>query len=180
MACAAGIMPLLARAQEQRSSGPGRAVLIRAGHSRGGEVLQLGDRSFLHFKVGSEETQGGALVIEQSQLRRFGPPRHLHLAQDEWFYPLEGSFVIEVGEESFELHPGDFLFAPRGVPHVWMHLEEEPGRLLVGFQPAGTMEGFFRKFTHGGVLPSPAELPALFAEHGMKVVGPPLRLPPQP
>jgi len=162
-------------AQEHESDKPGRAVVVRAGHSLADEVLQLGDRSFLHIKVGSRETQGGALVVEQSQLRRFGPPRHVHFEQDEWFYPLHGTFVVEVGDERHVLHPGDFLFAPRGVPHVWMHAEDEPGRALIGFQPAGKMEAFFRKFTKGGVMPSNEELPALFLEHGMKIVGPPLQ-----
>lgn len=169
-----GALPLLALAEKPPAGALGRAHVVRAGRSIGEEVLQLGDRSFLHFKIGSEQTQGASLLIEQAQLRRFGPPRHLHFEQDEWFYPLEGTFRIEVGDEKFELKPGDLLFAPRGVPHVWMHVEEEPGRMLVAFQPAGRMEAFFRKFTKGGVLPAKEELPALFLEHGMKMVGPPL------
>lgn len=138
------------------------------------ETLHLGDRSLLHIKASTAATQGRTLIIEQTQLKRFGPPRHLHFEQDEWFYPLAGTFLIEVGEDRFELNPGDFLFAPRAVPHVWMHAEEEPGRILIGFEPAGTMELFFRKFAKGGPMPSQEELPALFLEHGMKIVGPPL------
>uniref|UniRef100_UPI0039C92C21 cupin domain-containing protein n=1 Tax=Horticoccus sp. 23ND18S-11 TaxID=3391832 RepID=UPI0039C92C21 len=149
-------------------------LFVKSGSSVDDDVLQLGDRSFLHFKVCGRHTHGGQLLIEQSQLRRFGPPRHLHFEQDEWFYPLAGTFHIEVGDEQFELRPGDFLFAPRGVPHVWKHLEEDPGRMLVAFLPAGKMESFFRRFTQGGVMPAQKELPALFLEHGMQVVGPPL------
>jgi quercetin dioxygenase-like cupin family protein len=174
VALAAGLIPMAAMAQEGDSRRPGQAMVVRAGHSLADEVLQLGDRSFLHFKVTTRETDGNGLIIEQSQIRRFGPPRHVHFEQDEWFYPLEGTFIVEVGEGRYELHPGDFLFAPRAVPHAWKHVEEEAGRMLIGFQPAGTMEAFFRKFTKGGVMPTVEELPALFLEHGMKVVGPPL------
>jgi quercetin dioxygenase-like cupin family protein len=171
---AVGAMPMLMFGKTPSAQSPGKPHLVRAGASAGGDVLQLGDRSFLHFKVGSAQTGGAQLLIEQSQLRRFGPPRHVHFEQDEWFYPLEGTFRIDVGEEEFELKPGDFLFAPRGVPHVWKHLEEEPGRMLVAFLPAGKMESFFRRFTQGGAMPAQKDLPALFAEHGMQVVGPPL------
>jgi mannose-6-phosphate isomerase-like protein (cupin superfamily) len=147
---------------------------VRAGQSIEPVVWQLGDRSFLHLKLSNEDDNTAPLIVEQNQLRRFGPPRHLHFHQDEWFYPLAGTFRIEVGTERFELHPGDFLFAPRGVPHVWMHVEDEPGGMLIGFEPAGKMLGFFRNFTAGGVLPAPGELPALFLAHGMQIVGPPL------
>lgn len=174
VACAVGAIPWLAAAREAEVGQPGLAIVVRAGTALADDVLKLGDRSRMHFKVRGGETQGGALILEHRELRRFGPPRHLHFAQDEWFYPLAGTFLFEVGEERFELHPGDFLFAPRGVPHVWMHVEEEQGRVMVGFHPAGAMEDFFRKFTAGGALPTPEALPELFAAHGMKIVGPPL------
>lgn len=136
--------------------------------------MRLSDRSLLCIKS-CEPRDDAPLIIEQSELRRFGPPRHVHFHQDEWFYPLAGTYLVEIGEQKFELHPGDFLFAPRGVPHVWKHVEDEPGRLLVGFEPAGKMLAFFRRFTRGGVLPAAEELPEIFSDHGMKIVGPPLR-----
>lgn len=171
---ATGALPVFLAAAEPGASRNRQTSVVRAGRSVGGEVWQLADRSFLHVKLNPGSGGSGPLIVEQSQLRRFGPPRHVHLDQDEWFYPLEGTFVIEVGDDRFELQPGDFLLAPRGVPHVWMHREEEPGRMLIGFEPAGKMVSFFRRFTAGGVLPRPDEMPALMAEHGMKLVGPPI------
>lgn len=103
-----------------------------------------------------------------------GPPRHLHLAQDEWFYAREGTFAFEVGDQKFTLKPGDSLFAPRMVPHVWAHVGDAPGTLLLAVQPAGTMEEFFRKSVRMPTLPTPEQANAMFAAHGMKVVGPPL------
>jgi hypothetical protein len=35
--------------------------------------------------------------------------------------------------------PGDSLFAPRRVPHVWAHVGEGRGSILVAFTPAGKM-----------------------------------------
>jgi hypothetical protein len=48
------------------------------------------------------------------------------------------------------------------------------GRLLIVFQPAGKMQGFFGESSQLDTLPSPEELAALFARHGMLLVGPPL------
>jgi len=173
LSSAAGTLPLVACAAGNPATGAHQATVVRAGHSVGDEIWQLADRSFLHVKLNGGESEG-PLIIEQSQLRRFGPPRHVHHGQDEWFYPLVGTYVIEVGDERFELGAGDFLLAPKGLPHVWMHVEDEPGRMLIGFEPAGKMVAFFRRFTAGGVLPRADEMPALMMEHGMKFVGPPL------
>jgi hypothetical protein len=58
------------------------------------------------------------------------------------------------------------------VPHVWA--STGPGRLLVAFTPAGDMEAFFRQVTKADAMPS--QDPAVWAAHGMEVVGPPLSL----
>jgi mannose-6-phosphate isomerase-like protein (cupin superfamily) len=64
----------------------------------------------------------------------------LHHEQDEWFYVVEGAYMIEVGEERYELGPGDSVFAPRKVVHVWAYVGQEKGRLIVALQPAGEIE----------------------------------------
>lgn len=125
-------------------------------------------------KVGPGDTGGDLYVIEHSDAATGGPPRHVHHAQDEWFYILEGAYVVEIGEERFEVGPGDSVFAPRRVPHVWAHTNEGAGRMLIGFQPAGLMESFLTALSQMGSAPSPEAVQHLFSEHGMTVVGPPL------
>lgn len=74
----------------------------------------------LDFKVLTRDTRGGFFLIEHRDLPQGGPVRHLHYAQEEWFYLIEGNkLVIEVGDERFTLGPGDSILAPRNVPHVW-------------------------------------------------------------
>ena len=41
----------------------------------------------------------GVLVLENTFHQKGGPARHLHYEQDEWFYSLEGEFIVEVGQE---------------------------------------------------------------------------------
>ena len=73
-----------------------------------------------------------------------------------------------LAEKKVELRPGDSILAPRNVPHVWAYVGKKPGRMLMGFTPAGQMEDFF-------ALSSKQPVDAKIAEaHGMKWLGPPL------
>ena len=87
---------------------------------------------------------------------------------------MEPERVLEVGDQRFELGPGDSAFAPRAVPHVWAHTSEGEGRLLIGFQPAGLMDSFLTALSELGNQPTPEAFQRLSATHGMRVVGPPL------
>ena len=100
----------------------------------------------------------------------------MHEAQDEWFYVVAGRYLVEVDGLLHRLGPGDSVLAPRGLPHTWALEGDEAGRLLIAFQPAGSMEEFFAATSGMGGMPSPDVLAPLFAEHGMTVVGPPLRV----
>jgi quercetin 2,3-dioxygenase len=60
------------------------------------------------------------------------------------------------------------------MPHTWAHLTDEPATLLVGVSPAGSLEEFFREGCAATEPPTPEQTAALYAAHGMQVVGPPL------
>ena len=135
-----------------------------------GEHRSLGV-STVHFKVAGLGS-AGPLVLENTFHAKGGPGRHLHVAQDEWFYVVEGEFVIEIADERLRLSAGDSVLAPRQVPHVWAHVGEGRGRILVSFAPAGLMESFFREVTKANAMPP--QDPALWRAHGMELLGPPL------
>jgi len=126
--------------------------------------------------VSAKDTGGGLYVFEHTDMGKGGPPRHLHHEQDEWFYAIHGEFAFEVGEEKFRLRPGESLFAPRKVPHVWAQISDEPGTLLLALSPAGTFETFIRNAAKYAKPPTPEEAEKMFAAHGMKIVGPPLQV----
>ena len=128
----------------------------------------------VNFKVASSDTEGRLFVTEQTMLAQGGPPRLLHLDQEEWFYSLDGTFLLEVGYDRSILNPGDSAFAPRRIPHVWAYVGTGPGRLLIAFSPAGQMEAFFNAVAQTNAMP--AQDPALWRAHGMEVVGPPLAI----
>lgn len=138
----------------------------------------LDDHSFgflngtFHLKVSGASTGGGLCIYDTIRSEPGGPPQHIHAAQDEWFLVTEGEFDIKVGDALHHLLPGDSLLALRGIPHAFRNTTRT-GRILVAFQPAGTMEAFFVEGSNLNPL-TPAAFAELSARHGMRVVGPPL------
>ena len=54
---------------------------------------------------------------------------HRHAAEEEWVYILAGRGVAEIGDETYEVGPGDFMgFAAAGAAH---HLKNPYGEELV-------------------------------------------------
>lgn len=145
-------------------------LLVAAGADQFGQVRSLGV-STITFKVVPQDNNG-LFIIENTFHAKGGPARHLHYEQDEWFYAVEGEFIVEIGSERFSLKAGDSLLAPRNIPHVWAYMGENVGRMLITFMPAGKMEAFFREVTKANAMP-PQE-PALWQAHGMELLGPPL------
>ncbi len=85
----------------QPPSEPSRPILqVPAGEDRYGDHRGLGI-STISFKVVPQDSPD-LFVIENSFRAKGGPARHLHFDQDEWFFALEGEFLIEVGEERFQ------------------------------------------------------------------------------
>ena len=131
-------------------------------------------RTVIDIKVSTLDTDGGLSVAEITAFDKGGPARHLHHEQEEWFYVVEGEYVIEVGEERYELGPGDSVLGPRKVAHVWAHVGEGTGRLIAALQPAGEIEAFFDELAKMGSSPEREVLQRAFGSHGLELAGPPL------
>jgi quercetin dioxygenase-like cupin family protein len=145
---------------------------VAARQDRFGETRGLGI-SAIQFKV-TPQDMDGILILENTFHAKGGPPKHLHLAQDEWFYCLEGEFILEVGDQRFQLKPGDSVLAPRQIPHVWAHVGDKIGRMLITFSPAGQMEAFFKEVNKANAMPP--QTPELWSAHGMQLLGAPLQV----
>jgi mannose-6-phosphate isomerase-like protein (cupin superfamily) len=150
------------------------ALHVAAGQDRFGERRRLGINA-IDYKVTPQDSTG-LLILETTSHAKGGPERHLHVAQDEWFYVLEGQYLIEVGAERFTLTSSDAVLAPRRTPHVWAHVGEGKGRLLIALMPAGKMEAFFRDMATSAAMAPPD--PAVWRVYDMEWVGPPLPIEP--
>ena len=114
---------------------------VAAGADRFNTVIKLPGGDLVYVKVASQDSGGELFMTEQPIDRRgVGPPKHYHEAQDEWFYCLSGEYVVEIGDKRFRLASGDSVLGPRRVPHAFVYDSAGPGRLLVGFTPAGGIE----------------------------------------
>jgi mannose-6-phosphate isomerase-like protein (cupin superfamily) len=91
-----------------------------------------------------ESTAGRLVLLENLTAPGGGPPPHVHTREDEFFYVLDGTFEIRIGDELHALGPGGFAYVPRGTAHNFRNTAETPSRILVGFTP-GDIEGFFRE-----------------------------------
>ncbi|MFZ7127699.1 MAG: cupin domain-containing protein [Desulfobacterales bacterium] len=148
------------------------ALLVAANEDQFGEHRGLGV-SEITFKV-TPTDRNDVFIIENTFHEKGGPAKHLHYEQDEWFYAVEGDFILEVGPERIRLAPGDSIFAPRRIPHAYAFTGGGRGRILIAFMPAGKMEAFFREVTKANAMPP--QDPELWRAHGMELIGPPLNV----
>ncbi|MCB1496024.1 MAG: cupin domain-containing protein [Bauldia sp.] len=113
------------------------------------------------------------------------PPLHIHHTEDEVFRVLAGRFRFRVGEEEYEVGPGETIMAPKKVPHQYCVESAEGGSWITITSP-GDFEGLVRAVgrpaeddglpaPHGP--PTPEEEKALIAAcgaHHIEILGPPM------
>lgn len=86
--------------------------------------------------VTGEDTNGDYAVAHVVEPPKLGPPLHIHENEDETFYILKGQFTFFVGDDVIEANPGDYVFAPRGIPHRFLSGSEQ-SEFIVTASPAG-------------------------------------------
>ena len=168
---------LVANANNDKPGRRNKGFKVAANQDRYQEELFIMGGKF-DCKVSSKDTDGALLIYDTVRHSKGGPAMHLHYSQDEWFYVIKGEFIVQVGQEKFTLSAGDSAFAPRTIPHAFANISEGEGQMLVLFQPAGSMEDFFAQMAKiSKDVPKNQEetLKELWATHGMKIVGPPLK-----
>lgn len=95
-------------------------------------------------KVMSEQTRGQYSVVVSTTPPGGGPPLHLHQHEDELFYVVDGEFEFVCGEEKATVGKGAVVVLPRGIPHAFRNVGEEPGMLMNTITPGG-FEQFFEE-----------------------------------
>jgi quercetin dioxygenase-like cupin family protein len=161
--------------QSINTSKPARIPPVLNGQDRLTEHHRIGVSS-TDFKVITPDASGGVFIMEHTNRKKGGPPRHLHHNEDEWFYVIDGEYIVEIGTERFQIKTGDSILAPREVPHVWAFAGDSTGRMLIAFAPANKMEAFFRdseKRRKGDEYVNDAQF---YPTYGLELLGPPLSL----
>ena len=127
------------------------------------------------FKHGS--LQGGRFDFMVGNIGYLaGPPLHVHDEQDDTFFVLEGVLAVQVGNELFDLGPGDFATVPPGVPHTFDNIrnDQPPVKVCNLMTPGGLDEQFRDMASMGEAARDPAKMAEFREKHGVTMVGPTL------
>lgn len=92
------------------------------------------------IKATGEQTQNAYGLQEHVLAPGREPPPHIHHAQDEAFYILEGTAMIMCGDRTWRVSAGSFVFLPKGIVHGFKIEGEALLKMLVITSPGGTAE----------------------------------------
>ena len=165
--------PLTLMGQSFQTATSAKGIRVAHGEDRLGERHTIGV-STTDFKVLTQDCGGALFIMEHTNRRKGGPPRHLHHNEDEWFYVIEGDYIIEIASDRFQLKAGDSILAPREVPHAWAFVGDSPGRMVIAFTPANKMEAFFRDNAKRGKATEYVSDAQVYRSYGLELLGPPL------
>ena len=87
------------------------------------QVVKAGDLTTIQVLISAQEGPNFALrrfVMESGG----GMPEHTNTVEHEQ-YVLQGHASIGIGDETFDVHVGDVVFIPQGVPHWYQNVGEE-------------------------------------------------------
>ena len=153
-------------------------MFVEAGTGRTAKPIRFVNET-IWVKASSADTLGKYTMFENHIPPDGGPPLHVHHREDEWFYVLEGTFVFEVDGRPMTAKVGDSLLAPRDIPHRFLNVGRETGRLLGMVEPGG-FEHFFQELAaalNGAPEFVPELLMPIAGKYGLELLGPPLTPP---
>ncbi len=154
-------------------------VIVR--HSDDGEAIWAVGSLFM-VKLAVEESGGPLSVMQVVSLPGGATPLHVHHAEAEAFYLLEGEMTYQAAEKVFELGAGSFVYLPKDVPHRFRVRGTTPAKFLALGTPGG-VEHLYREVgvpANELVLPAsptPEEFrrwPAAAPKYGLELLGPPI------
>jgi quercetin dioxygenase-like cupin family protein len=137
------------------------------------ELMFLGSRC--RVLATSESTGGEYGLVDMIEVTAGDmPPLHVHHTHDEGFLLLEGELSLFLPDSEITLRPGEFVLAPRGIPHTYQ-VGDSPARWLVLSTPSG-FEQFVADVAALNEV-TPEALTATGAVHGIEILGPPGTMP---
>ena len=130
-------------------------------------------------KAGGESTDGRFDLLDQTMPPGYVVPRHIHHAEDEAWYVLEGEMTFYCGDAVLTASKGSWVFAPRDIPHTFK-VGPAGARALTLAAPSG-FASFVDEFgepapTYSVPPPAPIDegrLVELARKYQVEIVGPP-------
>ena len=125
------------------------AVVVRSGE---GQTLRWGPQGMIRIVASAGDTDRAFSIVESTEPPGSGAPLHVHHGEAEGFYMLEGTIELNCGGQTVTAAAGDFVYAPKDVPHKFVVAGDKPARMLMLF----SRPGFEKFFAEGG---SPLDQP---------------------
>jgi mannose-6-phosphate isomerase-like protein (cupin superfamily) len=122
----------------------------------------------------AEQTGGAFGLIEQVIPAGSESPLHVHHAEDESFYVVEGRMTFLCGDQKVHAEAGTFVYGPRGIPHGFRVEGEQPARVLLQCTPRG-FEHFVMEMSEPAPPSGPPDMQRLIsvaAKYGNEILGP--------
>jgi mannose-6-phosphate isomerase-like protein (cupin superfamily) len=137
------------------------------------------------LRTDAATTGGAATVGDLRAAPGYETPLHVHGGEDEQFCLLEGQIECRYGangDDRAVAGPHDTVYLPRGVPHGFRVVGDDPLRMIVVLTPGG-LEGFFEAVGEPAPAHEPpppaepddetmAELAAVAGEFDLEILGP--------
>jgi mannose-6-phosphate isomerase-like protein (cupin superfamily) len=91
-------------------------------------------------------------------------PLHVHHADDEAWYVLEGTLGFRLGDDEIEAAAGSAVLARRNTPHTYWNAGGQPARYLLVLTPR--LARLIDEVHEPG-----ADLPSIFARYDSEILG---------
>jgi mannose-6-phosphate isomerase-like protein (cupin superfamily) len=130
--------------------------------NKGIEFTAMGERMI--YKATVADTDGAYSLAIEITPPGGGLPLHVHHAEDEAMFVLEGAYEVTCGDETFIADRGSFVFIPRDVPNAFRNIEPGPSRMVYITSPGG-FETFLETARR-----EPANMFTAAHEHGIEIL----------
>jgi quercetin dioxygenase-like cupin family protein len=142
-----------------------------------GESRRWGPSGIARVVAGADTTDGSFSVVEVTEEPGSAAPLHVHHGEAEGFYLVEGTLELTCGGETLTATAGDFVYAPKDVPHTYKVVGDRQARMLLLFSRPG-FESFFAEA--GAPLdgppagpPDPEAMQEFAKKYEFELLGPP-------
>jgi quercetin dioxygenase-like cupin family protein len=127
----------------------------------------------MFVEVDSEDTNGAVAVVRVFVPAGAGAAPHVHSREDEVFQVMRGHYRFRHGDTEVDAPAGTILFLPKGIPHTFRNVSEEPGEHVLTLVPGG-LEKMFRELSDNKVqLPrDAAKNVEIAAKYGVTILPP--------
>lgn len=137
--------------------------------SQAGQTLQvLSDRVCIKLKSTASPNRMAVMTVDVPT-GGFVPP-HTHAKEEESYFMLAGTMIMQLGSQELTIEPGDFVHVPAGTIHGYKNESSQDVRFLA-WSIGGAIDEFFSEMSETvRDLPDDlSKMPAILEKYGIQM-----------